>query len=62
MAIDSEIKMRHLEGKIRDEELAAYFESVKTLTKEQLEAELKALKIASNNTKIAQLQAENEKL
>ena len=62
MAIDNELKLRHVESRLRDEELASYFDWVKTMSKAELETELKALRQTVNNEKIAKLQEENSKL
>lgn len=62
MAIDNEIKIRHLESKMRDEELAAYFDGVKLLSPTELASEIKTLKTAKINAQIAALQDELAKL
>ncbi len=55
MAIDNDTKIRHLESRLKETELEIYFESVKTMTKEQLETEIKKLKREKFQTELDSL-------
>lgn len=54
-AIDNETKIRHLKSRLQDEELTAYFESVKAMTPTELQTEIKRLKTQSLEEELASL-------